>query len=134
MDKPAELRTDGPHSPEYTREVAGAVAEGIRVLNYATGGRDWPGLDYPGDAYDLLGWLYTATQRLPQLFTQLAGFLVAQGASSLADDQGRDPQACTAAAASDLERASTAASALTKLLQDAQLAISGLYVKDSGDG
>ena len=27
-----ELRTDGPHSPEYTREVGRVLAEAVRVL------------------------------------------------------------------------------------------------------
>ena len=31
-----ELRTDGPHSPEYTREVGNVLAEAVRVLNYAS--------------------------------------------------------------------------------------------------
>lgn len=86
-----DLNPDGPHSPEYTRELGNALAEAVRCLNYATRD-DAPGLDYPADAYSLLGALYTATQRLPQLMQQVAAFLESQSATRcLADSRGGDP-------------------------------------------
>jgi len=134
VSKPVELRTDGPHSAEYTMQVAYALAEAARVLNYAT----MPGasgLDYPGDAYSLLGALYTAAERLPQLFAQLTAFLESQrDAGNLADDQGRDVIAQLALAAFRLAKAHQAAATLTDELRAAQNAISGLYVKEAGNG
>lgn len=122
------LNTDGPHSPEYTQRVADALAESVRVLNYAT--RAGVGLECPGDVYSLLGSLYTATERLPQLVTQLVAFLAEQGGTgTLADDHGRDALTQIAEASYHLGHAHGASAALTKALQQAQQSISGLYVK-----
>ena len=129
-----ELRTDGPHSPEYTREVGNVLAEAVRVLNYATLA-EAPGLDYPGDAYTLLGAWYTATQRMPQLGGQIKDFLDGwQASGQLADSNGENPTAKAALAAYYLGLAHGAAEDLTKALQQAQSAISGLYVKENPDG
>lgn len=123
------LNTDGPHSPEYTRELGEAVAEAVRCLNYATRTGS-TGLEYPGDVYSLLGALYTGTERLPQLIGQLVAFLAAQGGSgTLADDHGRDVPTQIAEASYHLGHAHGMATALTKALQQAQQSISGLYVK-----
>jgi len=134
MPEPIDLRTDGPHSPDSVRGAADLVAEGVRYLNHAT----MPGaggLDYPGDAYSLLGALYTATQRLPQLFAQLTAFLESQrDAGNLADDNGRDATGQVALAAFRLAKAHQAAATLTVQLRAAQNAISGLYVKGDGNG
>lgn len=133
MPDPIELRTDGPHNPDYTREVGNALAEAVRVLNYATLG-DAPGLEYPGDAYTLLGALYTATERLPQLLDQTGRFLRARAATgTLGDDRGGVPAALTASAAASLSAAASYASDLTRVLHDAQNAIAGLYVKGDDD-
>lgn len=129
-----ELRTDGPHNPDYTREVGNVLAESVRVLNYATLG-DAPGLDYPGDAYSLIAAVYTATQRLPQLLGQIASFLESEAASGrLADDHGRDVGDQVDDAAAALREAGDLAEQATRELRDAQNAISGLYVKEeAGD-
>lgn len=123
------LNTDGPHSPEYTQEVANALAEAVRVLNYATLG-DAPGLENPGDAYSLLAALYTATMRMPQLLQQVRSFLNDEASSGqLADDHQRDPSTQTAIAGGALMTAAEHAESLTRNLQQAQQEISGLYVK-----
>lgn len=85
-----ELHTDGPHSPDYTRQVAEAMAEAVRVLNYATQSDD--GLKNPADAYELLGYLAAAAASLPQLLRQTQGFLD-QGVQNgtVRDDHGREP-------------------------------------------
>ena len=114
-------------------EAAALLAESVRYLNYAsmTGSG---GLEYPGDVYDLLGALYTATQRLPQLCDQLAVFLAAQAAAGhLADSKGRDPAIQAGMAADLLREAATRIPALTAHLQRAQNDIAGLYVKDGTD-
>ncbi len=134
MSEPVELRTDGPHGIEYTMQVGDTLAEAVRVLNYAT----MPargGLDCPADVYSLLGLLYTGTQRLPQLFAQLTAFLASQrDAGNLADDHGRGVIEQVALAAFRLGKAHQAAAVLTGELQAAQNAISGLYIKEDGNG
>ncbi len=126
------LDTQGPHSPDYTRELGNALAETVRVLNYATNG---PGLEYPADAYSLLGALYTATQRMPQMFGQMAAFLEAQFASgTLADSGGADPDLVTMAASQNLTEAARLARMVTDSLQFAQNAISGLHVRSGTKG
>ncbi|MEV1003422.1 hypothetical protein [Nonomuraea sp. NPDC050202] len=71
------LSPDGPHSSDYTREVAQAVAEGIRVLNYATrDGED--GLQWPSDVASVAGEIRAAAERLDQLTRQLGDYLAKQ--------------------------------------------------------
>ena len=123
-----DLRT--PHNPESTKEAASLVAEGIRYLNYATLG-DAPGLDYPADAYSLLGALCTATERMPQLFGQLAAFLAGwQASGQLGDSNGADPNRQAAMAMGALADATIRAEQADRALRDAQNAIAGLYVAE----
>jgi hypothetical protein len=129
------LSTAGPYSPERTSELASALAEIVRCLNHATHPGNDGGLEYPADAYDLLGHLYTATGGLPQLCAQLTTFLARQGASgTLADDHDCDVAGQIADASYRLGHASQFADDLTTLLQQAQNAISGLHVKEAGNG
>lgn len=129
-----ELRTDGPHSPEYTREVGNVLAEAVRVLNYASLG-DAPGFEYPGDVYELLAALGTATQRMPQLFDQMTEFLRRQAATGrLGDASGEDWNERTALGMARLTDARVRVEQVTRALQSAQSAISGLYVKEDPDG
>jgi len=128
-----DLNPDGPHGPAHTTEAANLLAGCVRYLNYASMAGSG-GLEYPGDVYGLLGALYTATQRLPQLCDQLAAFLAAQvAAGCLADSQGRDPAIQAGMAADLLREAATRIPALTAHLQRAQNDIAGLYVKDGTD-
>jgi hypothetical protein len=69
------LSPDGPHSPEYTGQVASAIAEAVRVLNHATLNFTGQALEFPADADTVLCSLGTAAQRLPQLLDQLRGWL-----------------------------------------------------------
>jgi hypothetical protein len=128
-----DLRTGGPHSPEYTQEVGNALAEAVRVLNYGT--HAGVGLEYPADAYSLIGALYTATQRLPQLFGQMAAFLDGwQASGQLGDSNGADPNLVTLAASQNLTEAARLARMVTDSLQFAQNAIAGLYVAEGKSG
>ncbi|MGR6921156.1 hypothetical protein ACU635_43530 [[Actinomadura] parvosata] len=71
------LNADGLHCSDYTREVAQAVAEGMRVLNYATrDGED--GLEFPADVASVAGEICTAAERLDQLTRQLGDYLAKQ--------------------------------------------------------
>ena len=132
MAEPIALNTAGPHSPEYTAQVANALAEAVRVLNYATLG-DAPGLEYPGDVYTLLGSLYTATGRLSQLLTQAAAFVKSQE-PRLADANGDNVHVQVLLADSYLTGSASLAGHVTVLLQQAQNAISGLYLNGDTNG
>ncbi|MER7200755.1 hypothetical protein CG723_43315 [Streptomyces sp. CB01635] len=55
-------------------DLAGKAAEAVRNLNHATQAAKG-NLIYPGDAYKVVASLRTLTQRLPQSFDQLSGFL-----------------------------------------------------------
>jgi hypothetical protein len=127
------LTTDGPHSPQYRAEVEDALAECARVLVYAT--REGAGgLEYPADAYRLIGALYEAIGRVPQLLGQTGAFLSAQAAAGkLGDDQGRDPAIQAGMAADLLEDAASRIASACGHLQMAQGDISGLSVKGDGD-
>ena len=74
-DFTVRLSPDGPHSPEYTCQVASAVAEAVRVLNHATLNFTGQALEFPADTDSVLCSLSTAAQRLPQLLDQLRGWL-----------------------------------------------------------
>jgi flavorubredoxin len=74
------LSTRGPHSPEYSRQVANAAAEAVRVLNHATLNHAAEALRYPSDADAVIEALATMAARLPQLLEQIADWLSQQGA------------------------------------------------------
>lgn len=127
MSETITLNTLGPHSPEYTREVAWATAECIRVLNYATGSGAGTGIAYPATVYEVLGALYTATARMPQLLRQLVAWLDrASGAGGLADDRRRDPAIAVEGAREAIARALAGLGSVTAALEAAQQEIASL--------
>lgn len=124
------ISTDGPHSPKSTMEAGAAFAAAVRALCHATLG-DAPGLASPADAYDLIGWLYTATGSLPQLLGQAGAFLEAQAAAGiLADSSGADPAVSALTASQHLALAAESVQVATRSLHLAQNAIAGLRLKD----
>jgi hypothetical protein len=102
MTETVRLSPGGPHSPDYTREVASAVAEAIRVLNHATLSYFGEALAFPADADAVIGSLGAAPQRLPQLLDQVRGWLASElTAGRLQVDYGSyadDPAAAVQAA------------------------------------
>lgn len=73
-----------------TITLARTAAEAIRGLNRIT--RCDAGLDQPSVAYDVIGALSLAASRLPQLITQITGYLDrALQAGRLGHDLGEDP-------------------------------------------
>ena len=74
MNEHFDLRAEGPHTPGYTRDVAAATAECLRVLVRATA-KDAGGLRHREVLYDVLGALRFTTQRFSQLLGQLGEFL-----------------------------------------------------------
>jgi len=104
---------------EATVALARTAAEAIRGLNHAT--RDQAGLGQPAVAYDILGALSLAASRLPQLLTQITGYLDrALAAGRLGHDLGEDPAHAIDAAAVFLEDARGSAAALADHIDAAQ--------------
>jgi hypothetical protein len=102
-----------------TITLARTTAEAIRGLNHAT--RCPAGLDQPATAYDILGSLSLAASRLPQLVTQLTGYLAqALAAGRLGHDLGHDPARAVNAAGVFLSGARDSAAALAGHLSQAQ--------------
>lgn len=128
-----EFRMDGPYSPEETNRKADLFAEGIRYLNHATR-PGAGGLEYPADAYALLGNWAHAAGMMPQLAEQAGVFLAGQAArAGLYDARGDDPADRIVSAREALNRAEAAAWTLCRALQDAQNAIAGVGVRDDDD-
>ncbi len=122
------LNVDGPHSPDYTREVADAISEGVRTLNYAT---QKDGVQYPSHVYDVLGSLAAAAAGQPQALRQMQEWLHGQVAQGRAREHagghyGGDTEAAYAAYAEHTDRAAAAAEELYRHLSAAQNALSGM--------
>ncbi|MDQ2874824.1 MAG: hypothetical protein M3Y33_08540, partial [Actinomycetota bacterium] len=122
----SDFNPDGPHGPDLTREAGNELGDLVRFLDHATMGSA-PGLEYPADAYALLGNWAHAAGMMPQLAEHAAAFLAGQGTrGGLYDARGADPGERIAAAQAALDRAASAAWALCRALQDAQNAIAGV--------
>jgi len=131
MSDPITLTADGPHSPEYTKQVGDLAAEAVRVLNYATRS-DAGGLANPADAGDLLGALCETASRLPQLCSHIQKFLASRlAAGTVGGDGGRDPARMVAGAVAQLRDAELIAADLASSLEYAQASISGLHAVES---
>jgi hypothetical protein len=88
-------------------EVADAIAEAVRTLNYMTGAGGNVELEYPAELSQVTANLKIAADRLPQLFGQMANWLTDQHtAGRVAHDQGRDAGEYVAAVVEALLRAS----------------------------
>ncbi len=118
----------GPHDDATTIGVARLAGESVRFLNYATGPAA-AGLAEPATACALTGELITAVYRLPQLLSQVAGWLTAQTAAGrLADTAGRPAGQVTDAACMALSEAMDHADRLARALAAAQNLTAGLYL------
>lgn len=119
------LNIDGPHSDDYTREVARGLAECARVLNHAT--YPGPGVTYPSTVYAVLGAVRAAVAGFDQLARQLDAHLTAmRDTGNLRDNHGMDPGTTVAHARQALAESRTAASALEYRLSRAHNATSSL--------
>jgi hypothetical protein len=82
------LNPSGPHSDDYTRQVADGLAEAVRVLNHATQ-PGTGGVTTPATVSDVLGTLAAAVAGMDQLVRQLAEYLAAEHAAGrLGADSG----------------------------------------------
>jgi putative transposase len=102
-----------------TITLARVAAEAIRGLNHTT--RHDAGLDQPSVAYDTIGALSLAASGLPQLVTQITGYLEgALQAGLLGHDLGEDPAPDVSGAGIFLDDARLHADALAGSLNEAQ--------------
>lgn len=108
-------------------ELAGTAAEAVRALNHATHPHSPVGaLEYPADVYDTVAALKQLTQRLPQTFTQLGGFLETQHAAGYMTADHGTPEEHAAAVHDAFTEAADAAEALTSALDRAHNALAPL--------
>jgi hypothetical protein len=112
-----------PPSPQYTREVAAAAAEAIRVLNHATFSGQGGALACPSDADAVIRSVATLASRLPQLLDQvrewLRGELRAGRLEAAYGPYAGDPSAALAAAGTPLLDAAAIAARLQAALEEA---------------
>ena len=113
-------------SPEETLALARTAAGAVRSLNHATLGGT--GLDWPADAYELLGELSLAAAGLPQLLAQTGRWLAsALEAGRLGCDDGTDPGAAVGGARLSLSGARASAAALARDLGQAQQQLAAVH-------
>ena len=106
-------------------EIAGQAAQAIAVLNELThGGGE---LSNPDDVRAIVRSLELIGQGLPQLYEQLARFLVIQHEDGqLSDADGLDPDDCVTEVIEALSAAGQAADMMTAALTEARSASQGL--------
>jgi hypothetical protein len=122
----------GPSAVELARQVA----EAVRGLNHATHPADrFPGLEYPADAYEVLGALSTAAGGLGQTIGQLARFLRTQntrpGLSDYSATYSGRPAVAIAYALAALDDTLGPLALVARFLNEAQRATSGLAVDET---
>ena len=116
-------------SPERTLALARAAAGAVRDLNHAD--IDGQGLDWPADAYDLLGELTLMAGGLPRLLGQAGRWLTrALEARILGCDDGADPAEAVSAARHLLDAARASAAALAGDLEDARRQLGTVHGTD----
>lgn len=106
-------------------QLADQAAEAIRALNHIT--RSGDSLQYPSDVHDVVANLKIMNQRLPQLLTQLAGFLAAEHAAGrIAHDTAAPPGPHLIETIQALTEASQGAANVAIALDQAHSACGGL--------
>jgi hypothetical protein len=125
------LSPDGPHSDDYTSEIAIALSEAVRVLNHATLSR--AGVTYPSTVYNVLGRIGDSAAGLDQLMVQLGETLRRMLASGqLGDDHG-DPADRLDKALSELTAAREAARHLAVRIDCAFNTTASLHLRGGGE-
>lgn len=139
-DTDFDLNPDGPHSPERTRELGNLLAEVVRTCNYATLA-EAPGLAAPCDAYELIGSLKVAFERLPQLLAQTGAWLGDQerrrplgDSYAHIDGHPQDVREAVEQATGHLGAAAGLVMQVTGHLREAHNLTGGLYVKENAGG
>lgn len=111
------LNTDAPTDPDYTRDVADALSEAVRVLNHHTAKAG--ALHAPSDVYDVLGRLSAGTAGMRQLFHQLSVWVAAEHEAGRVRADHGDTEERVRATRSALAEAAGVAEALGEVLRSA---------------
>jgi hypothetical protein len=127
-----DLNIDGPHSDDYTIEVAQAAREAVRVINHATIFGD--GLSMPQTVYAVTGALHETAYEMRQALEQIRVFLDNEHDDGrIATDNDGDPGDAVADFADLGQEAEEAAYALSDALERMQQIASHFYVRDAGE-
>ena len=119
-------------SRDRTLALARTAAGAVRSLNHATLGGQ--GLDWPADAYQLIGELALAAAGLPQLLAQVGRWLAAAlAAGRLGCDDGTDPAGAVDAAWMFICDARDTADALARDLGCAQQQLAAVHGSPSAE-
>ena len=119
-------------SRDQTLALARTAAGAVRSLNHATLGGQ--GLDWPADAYELIGELALAAAGLPQLLAQVGRWLAsALAAGRLGCDDGTDPAGAVSGAWLFISGARNTAAALARDLGCAQQQLAAVHGAPSAD-
>jgi hypothetical protein len=117
-------------APQQALALARTAAGAVRSLNHATLGGT--GLDWPADAYELIGELSLAAAGLPQLLAQVGRWLAAAlAAGRLGCDDGTEPAAAVSGARLFLSGARASAAALARDLDQAQQQLAAVHGRSS---
>lgn len=124
-----DLDPDGPCDPQRTAALGRLLDEATRALAHTT--MHDAAIEYASEVYRLLGDLYTAIGRLPQICGQLDAWMHAAHEKGLLREvstgrHGGDTHRAVAELCSHLATAGTSAGQLTRHLQGAQNAIGGV--------
>ncbi|GAA3550478.1 hypothetical protein GCM10022419_033390 [Nonomuraea rosea] len=126
-----QLNPDGPHSDDYTRHVASALSESVRVLNHAT--RE-AGVTAPNTVYDVLGHAAAAVSGLDQLLRQLNQRLASMHAAGEIGHDNHPPVNAVLQARLMLTEGRSLARALAERVDRAHEITAGMYLIDHSDG
>lgn len=108
-----------------TREVAAEAVEAVRALNHLTA--DAGELAGPGEVCEVVGRLAMMGHELPQLYEQLARFLVAQREDGqIVQGTGDDPEGLLLEVSEGLTAAGRAADMMAAALTEAGAKAAGL--------
>ncbi len=109
--------------PARASVIAANAAEAVRALNEATHPRGgYSGLGDTSSAYEVLGELTVAAERLEQSLGQVCGFLHREAQAGRMSFPDGDPIAALATVGTLLDASAAAAAELARLIGDAQLA------------
>jgi hypothetical protein len=130
------LDTDHPADPEYTRAVAGALAECVRVLNHQTA-KDGA-LAFPSDVDALVQSLAVMASGLPQLLRQIGAWLRGELAGGRLDigygDYADDPYLAVADIGALLDEARQNAELARRALDEARQITATISAARTGNG
>lgn len=131
-DAARDLAEDGHDAPDTARRLS----ETARDLNYATlPADDFPGLEWPSDAYEVIGALAEVARRLTQATEQVGRFFEdPAGRDDLHADDGPNPAWWAGQAAGQLEAAGGGFTQAAQWLDRAHEAASHLGTRETGEG